>query len=249
MKTKNQKNITKSQTNKTKKVIIKYIIFVLLLIGIGSLIGLGFNFINNNFLSKESTSEPIVQESTVGKNIGGINYSTDLPESGLNYISEVFTKVYQNEYKPSSLEIKLVTKAEETGDVYVGTWTVNSKAFFVLYVSGTSNSVPRYIRTWALDTGVNVNQKLAETSITAYFNKEYINSVGKLNCSDIANPESPDGGTIKDCAAVGNSTSGDKLGISVRAPILIQTSEKGTSTAACFVPKETAASYIHKTCI
>lgn len=249
MKTNIKKNSSKSQTNKTNKVIIKYIIFVFVLIGIGSLIGLGFNYINSNFTNKKSTSVPESQESTAGKNVGGINYSADLPESGLNYISNTITNVYQSEYRPTSLEIKLVTQADETGDVYVGTWTVNSKAFFVLYVTGTSNSAPRYIRTWALDTGVNVNQKLAETSITAYFNKEYIDSVGKLTCSDIANPESPEGGTIKDCASVTSSTSGDKIGISVRAPILIQTSEKGTSTAACFVPKETAASYVHKTCI
>ncbi len=249
MKTKTPKGSKNPQSKKTNQSIIKYIIFVLVLIGIGSLIGLGFNFVNNNFFNKKSTTDTTQQENTVGKNVGGINYSTELPESGLNYISEVFKKVYQEEYKPTSLEIKLVTQAEETGDVYVGTWTVNSKAFFVLYVTGTSNSVPRYIRTWALDTGINVNQKLAETSITAYFNKEYINSVGSLTCSEITNPESPEGGTIKDCAGVASTTSGDKLGISVRAPILIQTSEKGTSTAACFIPKETAASYIHKTCI
>ncbi len=249
MKTKTQKNISNSQANRPSGSIVKYIIFILILIGIGSIFGLGFNFINSNFLSKKPNLVPTPQENTVGRNIGGINYSTDLPESGLSYISDIFTKVYQNEYKPTSLEIKLVTKAEETGDVYVGTWTVNSKAFFVLYVTGTSNNTPRYIRTWALDTGANVNQKLAETSITAYFNKEYVDLVGKLACSGITNPESPDGGTIQDCASVASSSSGDKLGISVRAPILIQTSEKGTSTAACFVPKETAASYIHKTCI
>ena len=249
MKTKTQKEIKRFQANNASRSIAKYIIFILILIGIGSVIGLGFNFINNNFLNKKSTSEPVVKDNTVGKNIGGINYSTDLPESALNYISNTVTNVYQNEYKPTALEIKLVTKAEETGDVYVGTWAVNSKAFFVLYVTGTSNNAPRYIRTWALDTGANVNQKLAETSITEYFNKGYIDQVGSLACSDIVNPESPDSGTIKDCAAVASSTSGDKLGISVRAPILIQTSEKGTSTAACFVPKETAASYLHKTCI
>ena len=238
----------KKKTNSRSSKIIQLAIIVLALVLVGSLVGLGTNFLYSKFVNKES-AETVSQSSSGGKTVEGINYTSDLPESGLKYISDFLNRVYQAEYKPNTIEIKLVTKAEQTGDVYVGTWVVNSKAMFILYVSSDTNAKPRYLRTWGLDTGTSVTQKLAETSITAYFNKDFVASTGELKCSEIKNPESTDSTRLTDCAGLSTIAEGDKVGISVRAPILIQTGEKGTSTAACFVPKETAANYIEKTCI
>lgn len=242
-------NKTKKESAQKATKLIKLFIVIIVLIVVGSLVGLGTNFIYSKLASKNNPDQTASQTSSNIKTVEGVSYTSELPETGLKYISDFLGKAYQAEYKPSTLEIKLVTKAEQTGDVYVGTWVVNSKAMFILYVSAETNARPRYLRTWGLDTGTNVTQKLAEASITAYFNSDFIANAGALKCSEVKNPESTDNSKLTDCANISTLSEGDKVGISVRAPILIQTGEKGTSTAACFVPKETAANYIEKTCI
>lgn len=242
--------MNKPKHSKTPTKNIKYIVYLLVFIVAGAIIGLGANFVYNAFTNKEISSvENSQSSSATGKNIGGINYSSDLPESGLNSISVFLKSAYQADYLPKDLEIKLVTKAEQTGDQYVGTWTAQEKAFLVLFVAGKDNTTPRYMRTWALDTGTDVNQKLAETSLTAFFDKQFIQTAGSLACSEIKNPESTENELIKDCSSVQTNRSGDKVGISVRAPVLTSTGEKGTSTAACFIPKEFSTGYTFKTCI
>lgn len=229
---------------------IKYLVYILALIAIGAVIGLGTNFIYGNFLNKKDLTAVDTDAVKAGKNIGGISYISNLPEPALISISAFIKSAYQVDYLPKELEIKLATKAEQTGDQYAGSWTAQEKVFLVLYVvANNDNSTPRYLRTWSLDTGVDVNQKLAETSLTAYFNKQYIQTVGSLTCSSIKNFDSTENEFINDCSSIKTNELGDKVGISVRAPVLTPSGEKGTLTAACFIPKPLTVGYYFKICI
>lgn len=233
-----------AKNKKSSKKLLRYLLFLFILVAIGVLLGVGLNFFFN---SKETSQTQTSSSQTI--NSGGINFTANLPQDSVDAIANFLKTVYQDEYIPLDLEVKLVTQAEQSGDQYVGIWTASEKVFQVLLVTNNNTTTTRYLRTWALDTGADINQKLAETSITAYFRQDFIQSVGSLSCSEITDPESVDKGKITDCGSVKPDKEGGKVGISVRAPVAIQTGEEGTLSAACFVPKETAVGYLQKTCI
>lgn len=237
---------TASQAEKLKnRSFLKIIVYICILLLVGAVVGLGMNFI---YKKTVKPSEKTEATQVSGKAIDGINFSGDLPDSALKEISKILRSAYQPDYLPKDLEVKLVTKAEQTGDQYVGTWTTQGKIFFVLFVADKTNNSSRYMRTWVLDTGTITNQQLASTSVTNYFNQDFIKTVGDLSCTTTKNPEGGDE-LVTDCANVSTDSEKNKVGISVRAPVSIQANEKGTSTAACMITFQTSALYTYKSCL
>ena len=145
------------------------------------------------------------------------------------------------------------------GETYVGGWNKDGKYISLLYATSADKKSPAYLRIWYMPSGETVDKTQAEKLLAELFSQEFLTEIGgPLACQKV---KAPDGTDITECVKMKSRADGSLVGVTVRAPIILQpppgvpsvtglpAGPKVIAVSACMVPKEETSTYAAPSCI
>lgn len=206
-------------------------------------------------LARQTEQLQVPQNSVAFDNL---TIKTDLNKNELEPGVAFLKKTLAADLQPTDITLQTLGNSQTGGDIsYVGSWNKNGK--FVSFLSGLSpQKKPAYYRVWMMPQGESVTLAQAQSYLKEMFTSDYLNQfTSPLACKDI---KAPDNSTVTECAVMKTTDSGDLVGVTVRAPVILEPppnatiptgvpSPKVVIVSACLIPKDATAVYPAGSCI
>ncbi len=234
---------------------------VLIVFGIVAVIGIGgylavtrLNIVKLPSLT-QGTLPKLPQNGVV---FDGLTVKTDLTKTELEPGITFLKKALRTDLQPTEISLQALGNPQQGSDTsHVGSWNKNGK--FVSFLSGLSpQKIPAYYRIWMMPQGDSVTLAQAQTYLKEMFSDEFVNQfTSPIVCRDL---KSQDNSPLTECAIMRTTDSGDLIGMTVRAPVILEPPPNATVptgvpkpkviiVSACMIPKDATSAYPAGSCI
>ncbi len=141
---------------------------------------------------------------------------------------------------------------------YMGNWNIDGKYLSFLYGLTADKKQPAYYRVWTMTPGSTVTTAQAREYLGSLIAETQLAKFGEVSCKETVDPGTQK--PVTECAALKTEEDGTLMGITVRAPVVIDQPKEKTQlfpvppqtviiTSACLIPKEGTEFYQASSCI